>query len=195
MNVAKCRLGAACAGLSLITTVLVLQIELHTDSVLAQASADQSFPLRTFERSLTLEKAEYAGGVSVGDLNGDGWPDIVLANGRHWPVHSRVLLNDGHGHFIGSNLSESPARSFCAVLADIDGDGDLDIIMGNDKPDRKTIFKNDGKGKFTPAGSWGEATWPTRFVTVGDLNGDGFPDIVAANAGASAPLPLVYPSF
>jgi hypothetical protein len=80
-------------------------------------------------------------------------------------------------------------------LADVDRDGDLDVIVGNDMPDRKLIYRNDGNGKFTLAGSWGEASWPTRHVTIADLNGDGYPDIVAANAGASLPLPIHYPSF
>lgn len=195
MKVALWRLGAASACLSLITAVLLLQIERHTDSVLAQSNANQSFPVLAFERYLPLESAEYTGGLSVGDLNGDGLPDIVLANGRHWPLYSRVLLNDGRRHFVGANLGDEPARSFCALLADIDGDGDFDIIVGNDNPDRKTIYKNDGKGKFTLAGTWGEATWHTRFVSAADINGDGFPDIVTANAGASVPLPIVAPSF
>jgi hypothetical protein len=195
MKVGVWRLGAICVGAGLIAAVLVLPIVHHPASALAQADADQPVAQRTFERELHLETAEVSRGVSVGDLNGDGWLDIVLANGGHTPLHSRVLLNDGKGHFVGTNLGESPARSFCALLVDIDLDGDLDIIVGNDNPDKKTIYKNDGKGRFTNAGSWGESSWPTRYVTVGDLNGDGFPDIVAANAGATVPLPIVYPSF
>ena len=108
---------------------------------MAQADADQPVAQRTFERELLLETAEISRGVSVGDLNGDGWLDIVLANGGHTPLHSRVLLNDGNGHFVGTNLGESPARSFCAFLVDIDLDGDLDIIVGNDNPDKKTITR------------------------------------------------------
>jgi hypothetical protein len=198
MKVDVCRSGTICAGLVVATAILLHQAGRHQASVLAQTTADQPAPLRTFERYLPLETAEFTGGVSVGDLNGDGWLDIVLANGRHTPTYSRVLLNDGKGHFRGTNLGDHPARSFCAVLADIDGDGDLDIIVGNDWPDRKMIFKNDGNGRFTDAGSWGAHTWPTRYVTVADLNGDGYPDIVAANAasfGGDELVPVYHPSY
>lgn len=152
--------------------------------------------VNTFERSLFLEDTdENSAGVGVGDLNGDAWPDIVFGKGHHTPLHNRVLLNDGKGHFAAANLGDTPDRTYSALLADIDGDGDLDVIVGNDMPDRKLIYKNDGKGELTLAGSWGEPSWPTRHVTIADLNGDGYPDIVAANAGASLPLPIPYPSF
>lgn len=152
--------------------------------------------IRSFERQLLVEEtAELSAGVSVGDLNVDGWLDIVLAKGRHTGLHNRVLLNDRNGRFIAANLGDTPDRSYSAELGDVDADGDLDVVTGNDMPDRKLVFKNDGKGSFTLAGSWGEPSWPTRCVTLADLNGDGFPDIVAANAGASLPLPIPYPSF
>lgn len=139
---------------------------------------------RAFGRELLLEqKSETSAGVSVGDLNGDGLPDIVLAKGRHWPLFSRVLLNDGKGGFIASNLGTAPGRTYSAALADIDRDGDLDIIVSNDKPDRKLVYRNDGKGHFTESGTFGRSNWPTRYVTLADLNGDGYPDIVVANRG------------
>ncbi len=135
------------------------------------------------------DKGETSAGVSLGDLNGDGLLDIVLAKGRHWPLHNRVLLNDGKGGFTASNLAETPDRTYSAALADLDGDGDLDIIVSNDQPDRKLVYKNDGRGRFTEAGAFGEPTWSTRYVTLADLDADGYLDIVVANRGGRSPAP------
>jgi hypothetical protein len=140
---------------------------------------------------LLEEKGETSAGVSIGDLNGDGRLDLVLAKGRHWPLHDRVLLNDGKGGYDASNLGSMPDRTYSAALADVDLDGDLDIVSSNDAPDRKLIYKNNGRGTFTESSTFGEKTWSTRYVTLADLNGDRYVDIVAANrsGGPNAPAP------
>jgi hypothetical protein len=140
--------------------------------------------LRSFNRvQLLEEKGETSAGVSVGDVNGDGLPDIVLGKGRHWPLFNRVLRNDGHGGFIAHNLGTAPDRTYSAALADVNGDGYLDIVVSNDAPDRKLVYLNDSKGRFAEFGTFGDPKWSTRYVTLADLNGDGYPDIIAANRG------------
>ncbi|MBI2685906.1 MAG: VCBS repeat-containing protein [Acidobacteria bacterium] len=58
---------------------------------------------------------------------------------RRWPLLNRVLLNHGKGNFSASKLGAAPDRTYSAALADIDADGHLDIIVGNDAPGRKLI--------------------------------------------------------
>ncbi len=117
----------------------------------------------------------------MGDLDGDGDLDIVLAKGRHWPLHNRVLLNDGQGKFAAQNLGSQADRSYTAALGDIDNDGDLDIVVSNDKPDAKVTYANDGKGNFALAGAWGDPSWNTRNIALVDINGDKALDLVVAN--------------
>jgi hypothetical protein len=126
--------------------------------------------------------AETTANVSLGDLNGDGNLDIVLAKGRHWPLRSVVLFGDGKGHFtLGPPLPNQPARSYSAPLADLDGHGALDMVISNDRPDPKVVLLNDGRGRFKLAGAFGDPNWPTPNVVLADLKSDGFPDIAVAN--------------
>src|SRR5262245_15710530 len=136
-----------------------------------------------YGRMLLLEEAsETSANVGIGDLNGDGALDIVLAKGRHWPLVDRVLLGDGHGRFPAAHdLGAASDRSYSSRLADLDADGDLDVVISNDKPDPKLVYLNDGKGTFQVACSYGRPDWPTRNASVADINRDGLPDIIVAN--------------
>ncbi|HEX8029476.1 MAG TPA: VCBS repeat-containing protein [Vicinamibacterales bacterium] len=139
-------------------------------------------PSRSFTTVVQLETtSETSANVSMGDLDGDGDLDIVLAKGRHDPLVDRVLLNDGRGSFVASNPGPDADRTYTAALTDADQDGDLDVLTSNDTPDRKLVFLNNGKGQFTVAGTWGVAQWSTRNAAIADLNGDGRQDVIAAN--------------
>jgi VCBS repeat protein len=150
--------------------------------VLAAATMQNAPALPRFTTAIPLETtSDPSANVSMGDLDGDGDLDIVLAKGRHDPYVDKVLLNDGKGHFVTSDLGPTADRTYTAALADLDGDQDLDVVVSNDAPDRKLLYFNDGKGRFLVAGTWGDPKWSTRNAAIADLNGDGRPDVIAAN--------------
>tara|TARA_B100001245_G_scaffold176063_1_gene134395 strand:- start:188 stop:1291 length:1104 start_codon:yes stop_codon:yes gene_type:complete len=148
-------------------------------------------------RSVALEEtAETSANASLGDLDGDGDLDIVLAKGRHWPLVDFILLNDGAGGFEQRHeVGGSADRTYTAALADLDGDADLDLVVGNDRPDDKRVYFNDGDGHFRLVGTFGDSEWPTRNVTVADLNGDKRPEIIVANRGGPDNLSANYICF
>jgi len=141
-----------------------------------------------YERMVLLEPtSETSANVSIGDVNGDGNPDIVLAKGRHWPLVDRVLLGDGRGGFSSAyDLGTASDRTYSGHLIDLDGDGDLDVAISNDR-DPKLVYLNDGTGHFRAGSHYGQPDWPTRNATVVDLNADGLPDIVVANRTGNRP--------
>ncbi len=155
----------------------------------ARAAAPLSFGPPIFLE----DSAETTANASLGDLDGDGDTDIVLAKGRHWPLLDLVLLNDGQGRFAQRHaVGDVADRTYTAALADLDGDGDLDLAMGNDKPDQKRIYHNDGTGRFAVAGTFGSASWSTRNITIAELNADDRPDIIVANRGGPKNLSNNY---
>lgn len=116
----------------------------------------------------------------LGDLDGDGDLDAFIANSSHngaTPADT-VWLNDGKGVFADSGQSLGSIYSLCAVLADFDGDGDLDAFTGSWKSAPR-VWMNDGKAGFTNS-NLRLASPNASSASANDLNGDGAPDIFVA---------------
>lgn len=141
-----------------------------------------------FDQSLLLEtKSDTTANVSFGDFDSDGHLDILLVKGRHWPIVDKVLLGDGAGGIRKTySLGKIADCSYTGILFDFNGDGFLDIAISNDLPDRKLIYFNDGKGNFTIGSEFGLPEWPTRNLSIADINNDGLPDLILANRGNAA---------
>jgi hypothetical protein len=126
--------------------------------------------------------------VAVGDFNGDGKPDLAIAN-IHVPNGTvTVLLGDGRGGFTAAPGSPFPAGSWPTSVAvgNFNGDGKPDLAIANYDSNTVTVLLGDGKGGFTEApGSPFPAGRNPESVAVGDFNGDGKPDLAIANQGSN----------
>jgi hypothetical protein len=124
-------------------------------------------------------------GVAVGDVNSDNKPDIVVANSAAATVG--VLLNGGNGTFLAqvtySTGGGSAPRS--VAVADVNGDSNPDIIVGNLGSDTVGVLLNTGTGTFLAQTTYstGASSSPLS-VVVTDVNGDNEPDVVVANSGS-----------
>ena len=128
--------------------------------------------------------------VALGDLDGDGDLDVFTANGRHEGLEpNRVWVNDGTGRFRDSGQRVGKNNSRTAALDDLDGDGDLDVLLCNVwSPPMCEVVENDGNGRLSSrqwlvevddAGKWWSyGRWS---AAAGDLDGDGDLDVLSVN--------------
>lgn len=118
--------------------------------------------------------------LSAGDIDGDGDLDLIAANGRHWPGQNRLFRNNGDGTFAtAEDLSDIQSTTYTAALGDLDSDGDLDVVVGNDRKPCYVLF-NDGKGTFTRGPQVGQIS-NTRSVSLADLDGINGLDVIFVN--------------
>jgi len=105
-----------------------------------------------------------ASGVSVGDLNGDGLPDIVWPTSQN--ITPNVWLGNGDGSFrqIGETSPNFPFYYATGVIGDVDGDGQNDFVFQQGQSIQ--IFLGDGTGRLRVGGSFIIGPWliPSRSV-------------------------------
>ncbi|MCA8977370.1 MAG: VCBS repeat-containing protein [Planctomycetes bacterium] len=126
--------------------------------------------------------------VALGDVDGDGDLDLVVENGSTAGAQNRLYLNYGNGTFTDATASRLPAfvdGSYSVALGDVDGDGDLDLVVGNSRitvGERNRLYLNDGAGTFTDATTrLPTSSLKTESIALGDLDGDLDLDLVVGN--------------
>lgn len=117
--------------------------------------------------------------VAVGDFNGDGKPDLAVANSANNTVS--ILLGNGDGTFQAKNDFLTGDKPQSIAIADFDGDGKLDIAVTNSGGNTVSILFGNGNGTFQAKVDYTTGTQP-QGIAVGDFNGDGKPDVVVTNA-------------
>ena len=120
-------------------------------------------------------------GLVLADFDHDGDLDIVCAN---YGQNNMIFLNDGSGAFPTSGssaISQDTANTRTVAASDLDGDGNLDLIFGNDSA-KDRIFLGNGDGTFrNPGWDLGSDTATTGGLAVADFNRDGIADVAATH--------------
>ena len=159
-----------------------------------------------------IHATHYGLGVTAGDVDNDGWIDLLLTN--FGP--NQLLRNNGNGTFadvtIASGLTDDARFAVSAAFVDYDRDGWLDLYVANNvdytianetpcpnpagrrdycppqiyggRPDQ--LYRNLGKGRFADVSARalvGGRFGPALGVSTADFNGDGWIDIFVANDG------------
>jgi hypothetical protein len=121
--------------------------------------------------------------VEAADIDGDGDLDVLVANECE---NNAMYVNEGRGELRkvteGAFVTDG-GRSTDVEAADIDGDGDLDVLVANSGGENNTMYMNEGggelrkvtEGAFVTDGGW------SKDVEVADMDGDGDLDVLVAN--------------
>jgi hypothetical protein len=120
-------------------------------------------------------------GLASGDFDGDGHADLAVLSGGNRIV---VLLGDGHGVVVESSTVPTGPDAANLLATDLNGDGALDLVVGNYGNDTAGILLGNGNGTFQQQIVYGVGVHPVEPVT-GDFNRDGHIDIALPNQGSS----------
>lgn len=182
-------------GRSARLSFLFLFLFLYTSPLLAQR---QTWREPRLDRLPLTAAGEVIAATCACDVDNDGDVDLVVGCTRNDTVvpPTRLWRNDGRGVFTDVSTSHLPLSfGHCRVLAaaDIDGDGDVDLVQGNgtqSNGEQDRLWRNEGGGRFAdltsthlPAG-----VGYTSQLHFADLDGDGDPDLVAHRPDATAVL-------
>jgi hypothetical protein len=136
----------------------------------------------SFSATPTFSTGVDPSSVAAVDVNGDGKPDLVVANAGSNTVS--VLLGNGNGTFQAQQTFATGSGPYSVAVGDVSGDGKLDLVVANASSNSVSVLLGNGNGSFQAQQIFATGNQPAA-VALSDVNGDGRPDLVVANQGSN----------
>jgi hypothetical protein len=158
----------------------------------------------TFQPPVNYQVSGYMVSMAIGDINNDGKLDVIAAanQGNGGPIFK--FLGNGDGTFASPVSSQDIGSGQQWLLADLNGDGNLDVLS-LDNGGSVDVYLGNGTGSFTAGGSYSIGVGPLSFA-LADINADGKLDLIApgtssqnlgivlGNGDGTFGQPTIYPS-
>ncbi|GHG12077.1 FG-GAP repeat domain-containing protein [Streptomyces zaomyceticus] len=141
--------------------------------------------------------AMFPADITVADMNGDARPDVLTSNTNGDNVS--VWTNDGTGalgtasnYYVGggrpTGYSAAQLRPSGLKTGDVNGDGRLDVVTVNAGTSDISVLLGDGRGRLGPATRFADGVSLGRAIALGDVSGDGKPDVAVAHTDRTITL-------
>lgn len=141
----------------------------------------------TFAGGANYPVGDRPASIIAADLDGDGDTDLATGNGIADNPNSNnvsVLLSKGDGTFAEAVNYPVGENTFSVTAADLDGDGDGDLVAANANSNNISVLINKGDGEFAESVEYSSGEG-TSYATAADLDGDGDTDLASANSGSN----------